>query len=400
MSSDATTDDSENSDVQVEELHQTTSRACSSEKHPQRTGDFIPKTASKQDIRKLVQARSSRISLVSNSSKSDVWSAFKIVALDGKNTNFVKCETCSEVYSWISGAGTNALRRHRRTHEPGQPTSTSSQPLSMLLPKVVPENSRRALNRAVVLGLAKDLRPIGAVNGTGFGNMAQALVNFGARHGQVNVKKALYDRTTLKRSVLPEVVMEVKEKVVQNMRFAAVPKKMSFTMDLWTDKYRSRHFLSLTTHYIDKEFNLHRNILGVEEFPYEHKGTLNVRSECSRILRGYFAEGEVSALLENAISVTDSGSNVTKVFKTRKPCQCHKEHNFLDGLFSPFNMANKFQEIHATMSGIKDLVRYVKKAGINKDLPVSLKQSVTTRWCSELTMVSAYLKVNVLYGMK
>lgn len=66
----------------------------------------------KVDVQKLVDLNSPRISYGTNNGKSDVWSYFKIVAVDGANLPFVRCNKCSVLLKWKSRDGTNGLQSH------------------------------------------------------------------------------------------------------------------------------------------------------------------------------------------------------------------------------------------------------------------------------------------------
>ena len=85
------------------------------------------------------------------------------------------------------------------------------------------------------------------------------------------------------------------------------------------------------------------------------------------------------------------------VFSDRKPCLCHKLHNFEENLFSDSNLKALFPELETIISENKSFVRYVKKSGINAKLPTTLKQSVPTRWDSNFIMLESYLKVKFAY---
>ena len=197
-----------------------------------------------------------------------------------------------------------------KRHLPCDPSkiSFSTRPITDFVEKRVPESAARQLNKTVLTGLAVDLRPLGSVDSKGFRMIAQSLINFGAKFGAVDIKEKLYSRTHLRSSVLPDVVKSVKMNVIEQLAQAYCKDKPCFTLDLWSDKFKQRHFLSLNIHFIDESFDLKCILLGVEEFPVDkNRSRVNVRNECRRILLSYFREEEVTNFIENATSVSDSG---------------------------------------------------------------------------------------------
>ena len=221
---------------------------------------------------------------------------------------FVKCKHCDSVFTLTPNSGTNSLNRHLPCDPTKRHVSFSTRPITAFVEKQVPDKAARQLNSTIVTGLALDLKPLGSVQQKGFRMMAQALVDFGAKFGAVDIKKKLHSRQHLRYSILPEVVKNVKVKVVEKLSKSFCKEKPCFTLDLWTDKFKQRHFLSLNIHYIDTSFKLNCILLGVEEFPSDqNRSRINVRNECRRILSSYFSDDEVSKLLENASSVTDTG---------------------------------------------------------------------------------------------
>jgi hypothetical protein len=66
----------------------------------------------KVNIQDLIKKRSDRITTTANDGRSEVWSNFVLVKLDGKLVEFVKCTHCNVVLKWKSRDGTSGLRTH------------------------------------------------------------------------------------------------------------------------------------------------------------------------------------------------------------------------------------------------------------------------------------------------
>ena len=162
----------------------------------------------KIELQKLVEKGSERVTVQPNSDKaatSAVWNDFKLLFVDGKQVKYVKCNSCTTIYSWTSALGTRALNRHLPCTGPkarGKPKATCTGPLDNFLIKKIPASEEAKLNRKIVTGLALDLRPLSSVSNEGFLMMAQALVDFGAKHGHVKIAEKIQHRTTMRNSSL------------------------------------------------------------------------------------------------------------------------------------------------------------------------------------------------------
>lgn len=82
---------------------------------------------------------------------------------------------------------------------------------------------------------------------------------------------------------------------------------------MWTEKYNSNDFLSLTVHFIDENWILRKIMLGMEEVE-EEKTTVNIRIESKSILKNYFEAADIESVVYISTSTTDGGANMLKVF--------------------------------------------------------------------------------------
>ena len=351
------------------------------------------------DIEKLVSIKSSRISFKANvSQKSVVWKCFQLLYVDQKYSNFVKCNNCNAIFTWSShNTGTKSLLRHSpcgKQAETAQADSTkTAQEITAHLVRRIPDQAIFDLNKTILIGLAKDLRPLRTVEGDGFLKIAQSLINFGAKNGKLEVKNIINHRTTLKRSVLRIVVGDIKSEIIESMNSASRFPNFAFSFDMWSEDFRKRQFLSVSVHYFDENFDLKCKLLGVDQFPDQSKTMVNIRREIVKILSSYFDQSKVDQVFENSVSVTDGGSNMIKVFKQHFFCQCHKLNLLLQHAFSDETMKHdRFSTLHGTLHGVKNLVSYFKRSGLNSKLKITLKQAVETRWNSNLIMLESYYK--------
>ena len=77
-------------------------------------GNIKEKTFSKQEIEHLLQSKSARVTLEQlKGSFSEVWQYMGVVLVDGKETGFAACRTCSaKVFKFVKGSGVSHLRNH------------------------------------------------------------------------------------------------------------------------------------------------------------------------------------------------------------------------------------------------------------------------------------------------
>ncbi|OXA36830.1 Transposable element Hobo transposase [Folsomia candida] len=366
---------------------------------------------SKEDIQRLISQNSSRVEVKEKESRSKapsaVWSSFKVIYVDGSIVNYVKCLKCCTILKHQALSGTSTLQRHG--HVCGAATTSTpknikvntndSGSLAKFLVKQIPNSQLQDLNDSILVGLARDLRPLGTTERVGFKHIAQSLIDFGAKFGRHDVNDIIRHRTTLKKENLPRVVEQIKSKIKSYLDAAPQNPAFAFTTDMWSDKYTQRHFLSLTIHYINADWKLAHHLLAVDEFPDQRKTADNIREECARIPkevceRSFFDIDNVSFIMTNSWMVTDGGSNMQKVFENRLACQCHKLNLAIHWLFNDtkagvdtergkpncakklFALSTQCPKIKGALHGVKDVVGYFKRAGLNSKLPYSLKQDV------------------------
>ncbi len=68
---------------------------------------------------------------------------------------------------------------------------------------------------------------------------------------------------------------------------------------------------------------------------------------------------------------------------------CHKLNLILENTFTEKSM-DDHAEIKGALNKVKSLVTFFKHSGLNSKLKCTLKQSVPTRWNSQITMLESY----------
>ncbi len=282
---------------------------CESEKmmkmesENQKVTELVCEKWTKAGVYELIRGAPQRITYQVNESPkatSDAWTKFKIICIDGKAVDFVKCNDCISVFQWKAKMGTATIMKHKcnipelKFHHSDSTGAGTQLQLTQLFPKKVPSSETDKLNDLIVTGLAKDLRPLSTVESEGFRHIAQALITFGAKFGNQQLENIIHCRRTLKEKHLPKIAgtlrCNLKNMLAQSPSFPF----FSFTFDLWTESKKQRHFLSLTCHFVDQHYQVQSKLMGAHEFPVDLRKTmLNIREECSKILSIYFEEKDV-----------------------------------------------------------------------------------------------------------
>lgn len=385
---------------------------------------FVPDENLKKDVARLLASDSDRLTFKTKITRgrrpvSAVWKNFVEALIDDKRTNIFKCNDCTTLYVYKSQSGTSALSRHTCLVK-AKSTTTSKKPETVPINKVflkqVPKACVDELNLDITKGLAKDLEPLRRVESEGFMYIAQKLINFGARFGPQPVEQVMKHRTTLKRTQLPQLFHEIQEDVKSKLQKAPTYPEFAYTKDLWSEKYQSNSFLSLTAHLIDEDWRLQRYTLGMEKFEEEKKSTDNIRLECEDILKSYFEGVQVAKIIQESVAVTDSGKNMLKIFANRRPCECHKINTCNEWTFNEkpipdaetiakkaskgkpvppkklFNLQTQCLLIRSTITGVKELVTHFKRTNLNSQLENKLQQEVPTRFNSLYFPLNSYDK--------
>ena len=96
--------------------------------------------------------------------------------------------------------------------------------------------------------------------------------------------------------------------------------KCTITTDLWTSQYQQRSYISLTVHFIDRNFTLQSKCLQTLEVPQDHD-TASLKDVISTMLSNWKIKDKVCG------GITDNGSNIVSAFRLLKidhfPCIAH-----------------------------------------------------------------------------
>lgn len=182
-----------------------------------------------------------------------------------------------------------------------QETIKKTQPLSKS------SERHKKLANAVGQFIAKDLQPISVVDGEGFKFLMEV----------AEPRFTVPSRTYFTNTLLPAMYVDVQQKVRVVLSAANY---CSVTTDLWTSKYQTRAYITLTCHLIDDDWNLNSFVLTTSEVAEDHTSENLVT-----VLDTLMKEWEIRETVVG--TSTDNGSNIIKAVKEmglfNMPCVGH-----------------------------------------------------------------------------
>ena len=113
-------------------------------------------------------------------------------------------------------------------------------------PKEVPQHAKDKIVDSCVKLCAVDLRPFNIVNGAGFKNLAQSLIDVGAKYGGVKAEGVLPHASTVSRKT-SVVADKVTSKFLPKVKDAMRNGRCSLDADMWSDKSSKTAYLTTTT---------------------------------------------------------------------------------------------------------------------------------------------------------
>src|SRR3569832_833761 len=150
--------------------------------------------------------------------------------------------------------------------------------------------TRSKIKDAAIYFAAKDMRSFSTVQGEGFVHFCQTLVDATAKLGHsFDVKTVLPSKAT-KSSGVRISADKLRRTTLQQISGVISDIGSAFTTDLWEESCRKIDYISLTIHYIDRDFNLIARVLEMKEFT-EKKTGLNIRAMIDSVFHSYGFNG-------------------------------------------------------------------------------------------------------------
>lgn len=281
------------------------------------------------------------------------------------------------------------MKRHKCKATTNQPTITDIISTNSASSKVS-QADKDYVTRACVDFVCKDLRPFNTIEGDGFTSLVQKLLDLQHKSStRLDAKSLLPHPTTVSRN-LQTKASSVRSSLNVSIQEAFRVSRVSFTSDMWTDNYRQRPYLTLTSHWIDSDWDLVSHVISTAEFDSTLKKTgSNIKAALTAILQGY---NITPAHTSRSVYTTDRGSNMILALSDdeRIDCIAHILNTVLRNAFDEKKACPV--SITKLIDATKGLVRYVKKSTLHNLLSKALVQSCETRWNSLYFMLGSVLE--------
>ena len=364
-----------------------------------------PQHSSEVNSLKRTAEKSSDLEDVSSTKKgkaSWVWNHFQKLP-----ENIILCTLCNKNTAFSS---TTSMAYHlKHLHDLNDPAvqslstfsskkASSTKITSCGFTQKISKREQRTITRKLTEMIAADMLPPHMVHGRGFRKFL----------GYICPGYIIPHRTTIVRSFLPKIYLEVKENVKKQLSSAS---HITYTTDLWTDDYCHNNYMTVTAHFITSAWVLDSFIL------------------TTTIVKGSATGEVIKSILASTVSdwgttsttrtlVTDQGSNVMAAGRIGKwhhlNCFAHKlnlclttsgmDKNIeINKLLIKCRKVVKFfrfksPEVAEKQSELKELIDKVidddhTYAEITTEIPqTSLKADICTRWNSIYTMIESLVK--------
>lgn len=302
--------------------------------------------------------------------RSGVWTMFQEIigndlnALKGK----VACKLCLRVLNYKYQWGTSNLITHMKSCEK-QNISSNGRITKDTLCQI-----KRKLNPHLVKFVTQDFRPCKTVGGEGFLNLADKFIEIGSQFGSsVKAKDIVSHPNTVGKKIhklSEDHRVQLKKDLVEKLE-----KGLGITLDMWTEEHSKRPFLGVNVHYLADNY-INERTLCIREINTDDQTGERIHQYVDQILREYGINDK-----EKLIFVSDHGGNIRKAcekgYWIRLNCGGHIVHNIVSHMLT-------YKPVHSymkrTLKCCKQLVRYVKKSGLQTKLEKTLKAENKTRW--------------------
>lgn len=327
--------------------------------------------------------------------KSSVWKVFRRIQDQEGNfiDGFVCCNVCKNVLKYLRRNGNSNLSRHKcfKLHVNNPNTNSMLNFVSGAKKVTMPENMKLSLNDSCVAFIVRDIRPMYALQGSGLADLLSIFTLIGLKFGFLapeHCSDLLPHPTTITRKII-----KMADNVIPFLTDLMSPIYKNIgggiTIDIWTDNFKKRSYMSLTTHFTDENFNLHDRILATYFLPGDLPKTgVNLKSEIFKILRQFKIFEALSKYPKRVVFVTDRGSNLICGLKDNERLNCfaHLLNNLTKASCEVINGNGDILDI------CRGIISYIKRIGLNDFEHGALKMAIETRWNSNYDMLLSISK--------
>ena len=332
----------------------------------------------KDNLVKLINEKSDKISFTSIESKVVCLDTYKRVLNNNIKTDYVMCDKCKHLIKFNRNSGSNGVKRH--TCIPNSLQSNESILRHLYKPSTSESHIKSDLTETLVLFIARDMRPINIIKGEGFRKMAQKLIEIGSKNPNIPIENVLPSTTSVSNNI-PLIYEKLKNKLIAIMKNVET---LGVTCDHWTHDCTKINYITVTIQYISG-YNIISRVLATINTSYKTASAL--KSDVNMIL------SEFNLNDKQLYYTTDNASAMKLAFNDMNWISC-SAHNFnllhknSFKILKTNDMTNKITE---TIKNCKQLVQHFKHSGLQNKLDIKLKQSISVRWDTKYLMLNSIM---------
>lgn len=337
---------------------------------------------------KLIPKKRDEISKISITGKntrkstSEVWKTFCLLLnIETHETvkGWAQCILCQE-FAKYNGVTTSGLKAHKCETDQQDLRSffKSSSPSTKI---TFTKNDFNVVRDATIKFVAKDIRPISAIEGEGIRDLIYELVLIGKKYPKIlisDIDRLLPSRRTVGRHLAKRAELSI-EKIKNDLNRALnTVGTFSSSIDLYKDRYQSVSYLGISCKY-----NIYENDCVIQKEIIVHVDNVDEETITGVILRNKIEKvyGEFGLTAEqirqNIVWITDRGGNVKNSltdFNVRLNCYAHLINNIVKKMCGEETVAK-------IIKSASSLVKFFKKSVfLTKDLEGALRSHCETRW--------------------
>lgn len=346
------------------------------------------KNDDKNDIIKLIREKSARITYKELQRTTKY--PFKKVFLDDKYTEYAQCTTCSDIYIVKYVTGSNGIINHMKGKHSNKSKHIKVQKsIDFYGTSELTADEKKQIARAAAVCASTDLLPLSFAEKPGLRHFIDVILKVSrSKKGLLDPKQILPSHPTVMKNIV-SIQAEIKESIKNDLVDVDA---IHTTCDHWKEDYTNRDFFTVTIHYVspDNDDSLISSAV-LATIETSCKTAAQIKIDFDSVIDQFDIREKIKTV------VTDNASANKKAFQFRTDldwlsCKAHDLNLVLKHSFE-FKESDKdrtkLSDVCKLIKSSKDLVTYIKQAGINSVLNIALKQSVETRWDSTLDQLES-----------
>ena len=336
----------------------------------------LEKNREVEEVRKQLQKKKYTL-MPKEGARSEVWKRFYIIvdAVTDQKTEFVQCIFCKLIRHYTgTTAGTSQLLRHTCDNpKMGPYTKATKQCIKTML-------------ESCVEFCAMDVHPLEIIEGPGFEQLAQNLINLGAKSGRLRIEDILPTQSTLSKRISQEADTATVELFSTVMPYIE-KEQGSISLYNWTDETKGMCYTNVTFHYIDENWCFNSCLLFTEFLPKKKYSNECIRKKITQKLMNFSATPE---LIEEIIFVSDEPCKAFEHLRFYKhmPCAENLFEKVIEKVLAHEYLQEETPKIQHTWTGLDDFVKFINQTGVAIRLPKPIICEEDKSWRGKLRLLT------------